>query len=169
MLQVPSNAKGDWKDLFSFNAFIQPVGDFKKPIYVYSCPGSPYWRQYISSSSTPPKQNYKLDLTFYVATTKLLGTIRLTVLDAGSGSVVRSMITKEETVPSDWRQKGLVLFGLKSTGGSFRKTSVTRSGTFNSDIFEGVSDVDDEDDVSVSTFTGTDVVQNLADDIKRYT
>ena len=167
VLKNPASVKGGWKDLFSFSTLLQPVGDFQKPIYVYSCPGSPYWRQYVSSSPTPPQQNYKHDLTFYVTTSKLLGTIRLTVLDAGSGSVVRSMICKDDIVPKDWHQKGLSFYVLKATGGGSRKTSYTRSGTLNSDIFDGVSDVDD-DDVSVSTITATDVVKNLADDIKRY-
>lgn len=170
VFKSPASIKGDWKDLFSFNALLQPIGEFQKPIYVYSCSGSPYWRQYVSSSSAPPKQNYKHDLTFYVTTSKLLGTVKLIVLDGGSGSVVRSMICKDDSVPTDWRQKGLVFYALKpATGGGHRKmSSHTRSGTFNSDIFDGVSDVDDDDDVSVSSFTGTDVVQNLADDIKRY-
>lgn len=160
VFRSPTSIKGDWQDLFTFNALLEPIGDFQKPIYVYSCPGSPYWRQYVSSSAFPPKQNYKLDMTFYVTTTKLLGTIKLNVFDAGSGTVVRSMLSRDDAIP-DWRQKGLSFYVLK-TGPT--KTSLTRSGTFNSDIFEGVSD----DDVSVSSFTGTEVAkQDLADDIQR--
>ena len=56
----PASAHGDWKDVFSFNALLEPEGDFQQPVYVYSCPGSPYWRQYVSASPLPPKQNYKL-------------------------------------------------------------------------------------------------------------
>ncbi|XP_066920127.1 myosin-11-like [Clytia hemisphaerica] len=163
VFKTPSSAQGDWKDLFSFNALMEPVGDFTKALYVYSCPGSPYWRQYVSGSATLPKSNYKHDFTFYTTTEKLLGTVKITVYEAGSGSVVRSMIHKGDTVPGpEWRQKTSALYVLK-TGPA--KTSVTRSGTFNSDIFDGVSD---DDDVSVSTITGTDIVKNLiADDIKR--
>lgn len=85
------------------------------------------------------------------------------MLDAGSGTVVRSMISKDENM-ENWKEKGLSFYAMKP-GPS--PTNVSRSGTFNSDVFDGVSDVDD--DVSVSSFTGTDVVkQDLADDIKRF-
>jgi len=171
VFRSPASAHGDWKDVFSFNALLEPVGDFQQPVYVYNCPGSPYWRQYVSASPSPPKQNYKHDMTFYVTTSKLLGTMKLSVFDAGSGTVVRSMVCKSDAQPPapppEWRRKGLAFYVLK-TGPS---TNATASRSLNSDIFDGVSDgvSDDDDDVSVSSYTGTEVAKkDLADDIKRF-
>lgn len=160
VFRTPASTKGDWKDSLSFHALLEPVGEFQKAIYVYSCGGSPYWRQYVSESNQPPHSSYKHDLTFYVTSTKLLGTMKLHVLDSGSGSVVRSMISKEDAA-EEWKNKGLTFYAMKAGP---NKTSMTKSGTFNSDVFESVSD----DDVSVSSFTGTDVIkQDLAEDLKR--
>lgn len=87
--------------------------------------------------------------------------MKLHVLDSGSGSVVRSMISKEDAA-EEWKNKGLTFYAMKAGP---NKTSMTKSGTFNSDVFESVSD----DDVSVSSFTGTDVIkQDLAEDLKRW-
>lgn len=158
-----ASPQSEWKDVFYFAAHLKPVGDFQKPVYVYSCAGSPYWRQYLSSSEFPPRPNYKHDFTFFVASSKMIGTFKVFVLDAGSGTVVRSMISKDENV-ENWKSKGLSFFVMKHTT---PKVNISRSGTFNSDVFDSVSD--DDDDVSVSSFTGTDVVkQNLVNDIKRF-
>ena len=87
-------------------------GEFNVPIYVYCASGSPYWRQYISRSSKPPRSSYKLDFTFYVSDVQFMGTIKLHVLQTGSGEVVKSMISKSEIYPG-WKQMGLSFFVMK--------------------------------------------------------
>lgn len=99
-----------------------------------------------------------------------MGTFKLYVLDAGSGTVVRSMVSRDSDMEG-WKSKGLSFYVLKSSLNA-KPSMSSRSGTMNSDVFDTVSDDenidDDDDDVSVSSFTGTDVVKrNLAEDIKR--
>ena len=66
----------------------------------------------MSSSPAPPRSCYKLDFVFYVSTVQLMGTTKFFVLDAGSGEVVKSMISKSEIYPL-WKQKGLSFFAMK--------------------------------------------------------
>lgn len=165
VFREPASTKGDWKDLFSFNAYLQPSGEFNKPLYVYSCGGSPYWRQFVSNSDIPPRSHYRHEFTFYVSATKYFGTIKLRLFQAGSGEVIRSCITKDEMIPN-WKDTGLIFYVLRNTIGGSGKPSVSRSATSNSDVFESISD---DDDVSLSSFTGTDLIkQNLANEIKRF-
>lgn len=107
-----SPSTSEWKDSFNFKVCTQEKGQFNKPLYVYYASGSPYWRQYVSSSAAPPRSCYKLDFMFYVSTVQLMGTTRFFVLDAGSGEVVKSMISKSEIYPL-WKQKGLSFFAMK--------------------------------------------------------
>lgn len=162
VFKQPASTQGGWKDLLVFNASAIPIGDYQKPIYVYSCGGSPYWRQYVSSFEHPPHTSYKHDFTFYVSDVKLLGTRKFNVHDGGSGNVIRSLISKEENVPS-WKYKGLSFYAMKQTTS---RGTVSRSATFNSSF--GSTDEDD-DDVSLSSFTGTELVlkKDLAEEIKR--
>ena len=113
----PSKSQSNWKDSFNFKAYVIAKGQFNIPIYVYYARGSPYWRQYVSSSSKPPRPSYKLDFIFYVSDVQLMGTIKLHVLQAGSGEVVRSMISKSDIYPK-WKQIGLSFFVMK--GPSFQ-------------------------------------------------
>ena len=87
-------------------------GQFNRPVYVYYAGGSPYWRQYVSGSPAPPRSSYKFDFMFFVSSVQLMGTIRVNVLDAGSGEVVKSMISKSEIYPG-WKQKGLSFYVYK--------------------------------------------------------
>ena len=66
----------------------------------------------------------------------------------------------------NWKDTGLIFYVLRNTIGGSGKPSVSRSATSNSDVFESISD---DDDVSLSSFTGTDLIkQNLANEIKRF-
>ena len=85
--------------------------------------------------------------------------MKLNVLDAGSGTVIRSVITKEETLEG-WKGKGLWFHAMKA--GSSQ--GLNKSVTINSDQFE-VTESGDE--VSVSSWTGTeDVKKNLVEALK---
>ena len=87
-------------------------GQFNIPIYVFCASGSPYWRQYIASSPTPPRSSYKLDFVFYVSSVQLMGTTKLYVLQAGSGEVVKSMLSKGDIYPR-WKPMGLSFYAMK--------------------------------------------------------
>lgn len=159
--QTPST-KGEWNELFSFRALLSPSDLFEKPIYVYSCGGSPYWRQYISLSDQPPSPNYKREITFYASANKIAGSTKFFIFDIGSGTVLRSMISRKESVEG-WKEKGAYFFALKNGNKEPTRNSLRGSGTFNSDVFRSVSD----DEVSLSSFTGTDVVKDeLAEALK---
>jgi len=152
----PSRNQSEWKDSFNFKASPVEKGQFNVPIYVYYASGSPYWRQYLSRSSKPPRSSYKLDFIFYVSDVQLMGTIKLHVLQTGSGEVVKSMISKSEIYPN-WKQVGLSFFVMK--GPTFQ--GMGKSVSFQSTIDE--SEVDSADEVSVSSYTGTeDARKNLA-------
>eukprot|EP00112_Aurelia_sp_Birch-Aquarium-sp1_P017815 Seg417.17 transcript_id=Seg417.17/GoldUCD/mRNA.D3Y31 product="Zinc finger protein DZIP1L" protein_id=Seg417.17/GoldUCD/D3Y31 len=156
-----SPSTSEWKDSFNFKVCTQEKGQFNKPLYVYYASGSPYWRQYVSSSAAPPRSCYKLDFVFYVSTVQLMGTTRFFVLDAGSGEVVKSMISKSEIYPL-WKQKGLSFFAMKGLSSQ----NLTKSVSFQSTLNE--SELDSGDDVSVSSYTGTeDAGKNLAAAIAR--
>lgn len=107
-----SPSQSEWKDFFNFKVSNIERGLFNIPIYVFCASGSPYWRQYISSSSIPPRSSYKLDFVFYVSSKQLMGTFKVHVLQAGSGEVVKSMISKSEVYPG-WKQMGLSFFVMK--------------------------------------------------------
>eukprot|EP00795_Rhopilema_esculentum_P016335 gene16335-7725_t len=159
--KTPSPSSSEWKDSFDFRAQSSGKGQFNKPIYVYYASGSPYWRQYVSISSTPPRSSYKLDFVFYVSTLQLMGTVKLFVLDAGSGDVVKSMISKSEIYPG-WKQKGLSFFALKGPSSQNLAKSVSFQSTFNE------SELDSADDVSVSSYAATeDAKKDLAAAIAR--
>ena len=144
----PAYKTTDWKDMFSFNAPLTPHGEFNKPVYVYSSGGSPFWRQYISFSEKPPNSSYKHDLTFYVANSHFVGTIKLYVHYAGSASVVHSMISEKETV-KNWTNKNVCFYTLKN---SVSKNSLSNSGFT-------VSNLSDSDEISVSSIDGTNEVK----------
>ena len=66
----------------------------------------------MSSSPVPPRSNYKMDYVFYVSATQLMGTMQLNVFDSGSGSVVKSMVSKSAKMEG-WKEKGLSFYVLK--------------------------------------------------------
>eukprot|EP00794_Sanderia_malayensis_P011076 gene11076-12244_t len=159
--RTPSPAISEWKDTLSFRASLIEKGQFNQPIYVFYASGSPYWRQYVTRLSDPPRSCYKLDFKFYVSNVQLMGTTRYFVLDAGSGEVVKSMISKSEIYPG-WKAKGLSFFALKGPKESNLQKSVSFQSTLNESEFES------GDDVSVSSYTATDVAKkHLAEAITK--
>lgn len=112
-----SDGSKEWSNLFAFSAFIKPSGNFTYPLYVFAAGGSPYWRQYISASPSPPSVEYRLDYMFYCSQTSLPGTLQYHVLEAGSVPVIRSYVSKSKNV-SGWKYKELSFFARKpATGG----------------------------------------------------
>nr|XP_047130717.1 uncharacterized protein LOC101241137 isoform X2 [Hydra vulgaris] len=146
----PAYKTTDWKDIFSFYAPLTPKGEFNKPVYVYSCGGSPFWRQYISFSDSPPNSSYKNDLIFYVANNKLAGTIKLYIHYAGSASVVHSMISEKKNV-KNWTNKDVSFYTIKTV---VSKNSLSNSGFT-------VTNLSDSDEVSVSSIDGNNEVKGM--------
>lgn len=109
-----SASSRDWSDQFSFQASREPYPPFNYPIYVYSAGGSPYWRQYISTKSSPPSNEYRTDYLFYVSSIPLAGSIACYLLEKGSVNVIKSSIAKTETL-SGWRNTGIKFYALKTT------------------------------------------------------
>ena len=111
-----SDGSNEWSNMFAFSAFIKPTGNFTFPIYVFTAGGSPYWRQYISGSSSPPSTEYRLDYMFYCSQSSLPGTLQYHVQEAGSVPVIRSYVSKTKTIPG-WKYKGLSFFAPKQALG----------------------------------------------------
>lgn len=113
----PSASSREWSDQFTFNASLQPQQGFNFPIYVYYAGGSPYWRQYISTISSPPSSEYRFDYVFYVASVPLARTIAYYVLESGSVPVIKSCISKTPQMKG-WRDTGIVFYVLKPSRAS---------------------------------------------------
>ena len=86
----------EWSNVFTFSAFVKPSGNFAFPLYVFAAGGSPYWRQYISASPSPPSVEYRLDYMFYCSQTSLPGTLQCFELEEGSVRVIRSCVSKSK-------------------------------------------------------------------------
>ena len=104
----------EWSNVFTFSAFVKPSGNFTFPLYVFAAGGSPYWRQYISASPSPPSVEYRLDYMFYCSQTSLPGTFQCFVLEAGSVPVIRSCISRSKDLQG-WKYKGLSFFARNQT------------------------------------------------------
>ncbi|KAK2557589.1 Cilium assembly protein DZIP1L [Acropora cervicornis] len=127
----------EWSNLFTFSAFVKPSGNFAFPLYVFAAGGSPYWRQYISASPSPPSVEYRLDYMFYCSQTSLPGTFQCFVLEAGSVPVIRSCVSKSKDLQG-WKYKGLSFFARNSTI-SGDKTLTSVSASFESTLTEDKS------------------------------
>lgn len=122
-----SDGSNEWSNMFAFSAFIKPTGNFTYPLYVFAAGGSPYWRQYISASPSPPSVEYRLDYMFYCSQTSLPGTLQYHVLEAGSVPVIRSYVSKSKNIQG-WKHKGLSFYAPKlALGGDKTLTSVSAS------------------------------------------
>ncbi|XP_067042610.1 uncharacterized protein [Acropora muricata] len=132
----------EWSNLFTFSAFVKPSGNFAFPLYVFAAGGSPYWRQYISASPSPPSVEYRLDYMFYCSQTSLPGTFQCFVLEAGSVPVIRSCVSKSKDLQG-WKYKGLSFFARNSTI-SGDKTLTSVSASFESTLTEDKSQDSEE-------------------------
>ena len=104
----------EWSDQLAFCVYPKSTSGFSYPVYVYASGGSPYWRQYISQSNSPPSHEYRLDYMFYASKVPHPGTVQLHVFDAGSVPVIRSCVSLSDTMPG-WKHKGLTFHGVKSS------------------------------------------------------
>lgn len=109
-----ADGSNEWSNKYALSAFIKPTGNFTYPMYVFAAGGSPYWRQYVSDKSSPPSPEYRLDYMFYCSQTFLPGTLQYHVLEAGSIPVIRSYVSRTNSVPG-WRYNGLSFYAPKST------------------------------------------------------
>lgn len=109
-----ADGSNEWSNKYALSAFIKPTGNFTYPMYVFAAGGSPHWRQYVSDKSSPPSPEYRLDYMFYCSQTFLPGTLQYHVLEAGSVPVIRSYVSRTNSVPG-WRHNGLSFYAPKST------------------------------------------------------
>ena len=107
-----SDGSNEWSNMYAFSVFVKSSGNFAYPVYVFAAGGSPYWRQYISASPSPPSSEYRLDYMFYCSQTFLPGAQQYHVLEAGSVPVIRSYVSKSKNVPG-WKHKGLSFYARK--------------------------------------------------------
>lgn len=132
----------EWSNVFAFSAFVKPTGNFTYPLYVFAAGGSPYWRQYISASPSPPSVEYRLDYVFYCSQTSLPGTLQYHVQEVGSVPVIRSCISKSKDFQG-WKYKGLSFYARKPTV-SGDKTLTSVSASFESTLTEDKSQDSEE-------------------------
>ncbi|XP_027059683.1 zinc finger protein DZIP1L-like [Pocillopora damicornis] len=129
-----ADGSNEWSNKYALSAFIKPTGNFTYPVYVFAAGGSPHWRQYVSDKSSPPSPEYRLDYMFYCSQTFLPGTLQYHVLEAGSIPVIRSYVSRTNSVPG-WRHNGLSFYAPKSTLVS-DKTLTSISASFESTLTE---------------------------------
>ncbi|XP_066024829.1 cilium assembly protein DZIP1 isoform X2 [Pocillopora verrucosa] len=129
-----ADGSNEWSNKYALSAFIKPTGNFTYPVYVFAAGGSPHWRQYVSDKSSPPSPEYRLDYMFYCSQTFLPGTLQYHVLEAGSVPVIRSYVSRTNSVPG-WRHNGLSFYAPKSTLVS-DKTLTSISASFESTLTE---------------------------------
>lgn len=129
-----ADGSNEWSNKYALSAFIKPTGNFTYPMYVFAAGGSPHWRQYVSDRSSPPSPEYRLDYMFYCSQTFLPGTLQYHVLEAGSIPVIRSYVSRTNSVPG-WRHNGLSFYAPKSTLVS-DKTLTSISASFESTLTE---------------------------------